>query len=364
MQSFAVDAQNPEEPNMEITALVGAWEKGARTSRRMSRSSSSFAYPGAAQLLGRPEINPVVDGAIRPARRVRPDKCWAIRTFQSLSGFGVDGRIDPGGAPAAPAAVVEGTVSVPPPGDTWLSLPARHGRLGLRPRAFGSNRNGGKARHAGCDLYAPVGRTIYAVRDGVVLRDLRLLRRNRRPGDRPRRLRAALRRDQAQLRPAQGRHREDRASRLPGGPADWHQRAQRHAASEDVHRAMPAATSAEIRRHLPQSAAMAYPSCAAPISSTRHLLTDWKRGSPHPVSLTPPACAGVHRQVLPPAALILPPQPGDAGPLTLQRAACQSMGGISTPTASPTACGCCRRAWCRLRWPIGVRSLVGLSAAL
>jgi hypothetical protein len=36
-------------------------------------------------------------------------------------------------------------------------------------RAFGANRSGGRA-HAGSDLYCPVGTTVYAVCDGVVLR--------------------------------------------------------------------------------------------------------------------------------------------------------------------------------------------------
>lgn len=39
-----------------------------------------------------------------------------------------------------------------------------------RPRAFGSPRDGGKRKHAGCDLYAPPGTDVLAVADGVVLR--------------------------------------------------------------------------------------------------------------------------------------------------------------------------------------------------
>lgn len=157
---------------MEISASVGAWEKGAKN-LAPDVTVVQQLLTQAAQLLGRPEINPGgVDGAIgRPPRSSGTVK--AIRAFQSLSGFGVDGRIDPGGRTwQRLTAVVEGSVSVPPPGDTCFPFaqPAT-ADWAHSPRSFGSNRNGGKRAHAGCDLYAPVGRTIYAVRDGTVLRD-------------------------------------------------------------------------------------------------------------------------------------------------------------------------------------------------
>ena len=37
------------------------------------------------------------------------------------------------------------------------------------PRSFGSPRDGGKRKHAGCDLYAPAGTEILAVEDGKVV---------------------------------------------------------------------------------------------------------------------------------------------------------------------------------------------------
>jgi murein DD-endopeptidase MepM/ murein hydrolase activator NlpD len=36
------------------------------------------------------------------------------------------------------------------------------------PRNFGARRDKGKRKHAGCDLYAPVGTPIFAVADGTV----------------------------------------------------------------------------------------------------------------------------------------------------------------------------------------------------
>jgi len=38
------------------------------------------------------------------------------------------------------------------------------------PRSFGARREKGKRKHAGCDLYAPVGTPVYAVADGTVQR--------------------------------------------------------------------------------------------------------------------------------------------------------------------------------------------------
>lgn len=38
------------------------------------------------------------------------------------------------------------------------------------PRSFGARRDGGARKHAGCDLYAPVGTPVFAVADGTVQR--------------------------------------------------------------------------------------------------------------------------------------------------------------------------------------------------
>src|SRR4051812_13622827 len=37
------------------------------------------------------------------------------------------------------------------------------------PRAFGCPRDGGRRKHAGCDLYAPIGTDVLAVEDGVII---------------------------------------------------------------------------------------------------------------------------------------------------------------------------------------------------
>ncbi len=37
------------------------------------------------------------------------------------------------------------------------------------PRCFGARRSGGRRKHAGCDLYAPIGTPVFAVTDGKVL---------------------------------------------------------------------------------------------------------------------------------------------------------------------------------------------------
>lgn len=157
---------------MDISASVGAWEKGARNISADVTVVQQLLTQ-AAQTLGRPELDPGgVDGGIsKPPRTSSTVK--AIRAFQNLSGFTVDGRIDPGGRTwQRLTAVVSGAVSVPAPDESSFPFaqPAT-ADWAHSPRSFGSNRNGGKRAHAGCDLYAPEGRIIYAVRDGEVMRD-------------------------------------------------------------------------------------------------------------------------------------------------------------------------------------------------
>jgi len=157
---------------MDIGASVGAWEKGARNLKADVEIVQQLLTQ-AAQQLGRAELDPGgVDGGISsPPRSSSTVK--AIKALQNLSGFGADGRIDPGGKTwQRLVAVVEGSVAVPAAGDTCFPFAvAATADWAHAPRSFGSSRSGGKRAHAGCDLYAPVGRTIHAVRDGVLLRD-------------------------------------------------------------------------------------------------------------------------------------------------------------------------------------------------
>lgn len=157
---------------MNITAAVGAWEKAARN-LRPDVACVQRLLTDAAMRLGRPELDPGgIDGLIlRPPRVSTTVK--AIRAFQVLSGISVDGRVDPGGrtwqhlvgAVASPVAdSATGTACFP------FALAAVADWLHA-PRSFGARRSGGRRAHAGCDLYAPVGRAIHAVKAGTVLRD-------------------------------------------------------------------------------------------------------------------------------------------------------------------------------------------------
>lgn len=157
---------------MGILASVGAWEKGAKNLKDDVMTVQQLLTQAATQL-GRPELDPRgIDGGIAkpPAKS---DTVKAICAFQSLVGIGPDGRIDPDGRTWQKlAAAGEGGVETPSPGDVCFPFdkPAVADWIHA-PRAFGSNRNKGQRAHAGCDLYAPVGRTIHAVKDGVVMRD-------------------------------------------------------------------------------------------------------------------------------------------------------------------------------------------------
>lgn len=91
----------------------------------------------------------------------------AIVAFQSghVKMIKPDGRIDPQGKSIAVLneLVARGQALLFP----LTFRPSESYKSGMR--AFGSNRSGGTRKHAGCDLYAPAGTPIRAIKDGTVI---------------------------------------------------------------------------------------------------------------------------------------------------------------------------------------------------
>ena len=99
----------------------------------------------------------------------------AIEHFQRLVNITADGRVDVGGFTARALWRWLDIADAVHNGSCWIFPIDRspsepyHGP-GSGMRAFGWRRSGGKRRHAGVDLYAPVGTPVRAVADGVVKR--------------------------------------------------------------------------------------------------------------------------------------------------------------------------------------------------
>ena len=155
---------------MDIQWAVGAWEKGARNDRKDVETVQTV-LTRAARLLGWPDVDPQgVDGSIaRPPRK--SGTVAAIKAFQVQSGLETSGVLAPGSDDWRRLVVAVETAPAPPGGDSFFPF-AKPAVADWThpPRSFGSRRSGGRRAHAGCDLYAPVGRLIHAVRDGVVIR--------------------------------------------------------------------------------------------------------------------------------------------------------------------------------------------------
>ena len=104
---------------------------------------------------------------------------WAIKHFQqTVVGMKTpDGRVDPGGQTIRklqenlkPQGQDSNSKAA---GDLCFPMrkqPTQSYKTGMRK--FGSNRSDGTRKHAGCDLYAPVGTEILALKDGTVIRDV------------------------------------------------------------------------------------------------------------------------------------------------------------------------------------------------
>jgi len=156
---------------MDILAAVGAWEQGARNERKDVEMVQTV-LTRAARLLGWPDVDPKgVDGGIaRPPRK--SSTVQAIQAFQARAGLSPSGLLAPGSADWQRLVQAVDAAPAPPGGDSFFPF-AKPAVADWThpPRSFGFRRSGGRRAHAGCDLYAPVGRLIHAVRDGVVIRD-------------------------------------------------------------------------------------------------------------------------------------------------------------------------------------------------
>jgi len=119
--------------------------------------------------------------ALEPDGVLRADTVAAIEEFQRrvLHAAQPDGRVDPGGRTLL-ALLEHRREEEGPTLDAVIDLgssarfplefrPAESYREGMR--RFGARRSGGR-KHAGCDLYAPLGTPIFAMDSGVVVQDL------------------------------------------------------------------------------------------------------------------------------------------------------------------------------------------------
>ncbi len=158
---------------MDISASVGAWERGAHN-QKADVITVQTLLTEAARRLARPVVDPQgIDGGI-----ARPPKesatVAAIKAFQILSGLAPSGLIAVQSQDWQHLLMAAGNVDGgrPATGEECFPLATLPRTDWTQaPRAYGSNRSSGARAHAGCDLYASIGTSIHAVRAGVVLRD-------------------------------------------------------------------------------------------------------------------------------------------------------------------------------------------------
>lgn len=130
-------------------------------------------------------VQTLINGCIhllKPLTLLEPDGKVGKKTIEAIELFqrnvikmvNPDGRIDPSGKtiqllnqkyvannkPSAKEINISGAIKFP----LKTRSPSNY-KSGMRK--FGSNRSGGR-KHAGCDLYAPIGTPVYAMDDGEV----------------------------------------------------------------------------------------------------------------------------------------------------------------------------------------------------
>jgi murein DD-endopeptidase MepM/ murein hydrolase activator NlpD len=161
--------------SLEISGSVGRWEKGAQNLQADVRTVQRL-LKAAAKTLNAPEIDPrAVDGKIsRPP--ATSDTVNAIEAFQSRFTTAADGVIAVGSQTWV--ALLQAVGKTPNEQENvsdvsqgffpFASVPAQSWEKS--PLAFASLRAGGARLHAGCDLYFPLGTSIHAIADGVVIR--------------------------------------------------------------------------------------------------------------------------------------------------------------------------------------------------
>lgn len=164
-----------------ITGSVGSFARGARNVKHDVETVQEMLR-GASMLLHDPQVDPgSIDGAIsRSAQKSRTVE--AIKAFQGRFMTSPDGLVSVGGrtwrelvAVLSHGAEGQPAEEKPEPSDGKRKFffplnPAPKDSWTAPPRCYGSRRAKGARAHAGCDLYAAVGTTVYAITDGTVVR--------------------------------------------------------------------------------------------------------------------------------------------------------------------------------------------------